>query len=209
MTKSEHDKAKIDLRYHHGDLRSALVSETAKIVAARGRQSVTIRELAKRLGVSRNAPYRHFTDKNELLCAVAEVAFYEFASVLEEARKHPGDTALQQLHKMGIAYLEFSQANGAIYKLMFSDPLISENRTPSLQQASDVVFGALLEMLKYCQQQGAINRQPEELQGMFVWSTIHGLSSILLDTNDQKIADKQQKVDSTLEMLLRGLGADV
>lgn len=209
MIKSEHDKAKIDLRYHHGDLRSALVSETAKIVAAEGRQSVTIRELAKRLGVSRNAPYRHFTDKNELLCAVAEVAFYEFANVLKEARNHSGDTALQQLYKMGIAYLEFSQANGAIYKLMFNDPLISENKTPSLQQASDATFGVLLEMLKYCQQQGVINRQSEELQAMFVWSSIHGLSSILLDTNDQKVANKQQKVASTLEMVLRGLGASI
>jgi hypothetical protein len=110
---------------------------------------------------------------------------------------------------MGIAYLEFSQTNGAIYKLMFSDTLISENRTPSLQQASDAAFGILLEMLKYCQQQGVINQEPEELQGMFVWSTIHGLSSILLDTNDQKVADKQEKVTSTLEMVLRGLGADV
>ena len=209
MTKTEHDEAKKGLSYHHGDLRSALVSETAKMVAAEGGQNVTIRELAKRLGVSRNAPYNHFTDKNELLCAVAEVKFYEFATILKEARHHSGDTALQQLHKMGTAYLEFSQANGAIYKLMFSDPLISESKPPSLQQAGEAAFGVLLEMLKYCQQQGVINRQPVELQGMFVWSTIHGLSSILLDRNDQKIADKQQKVTFTLEMISRGLGADV
>ncbi|NOR51433.1 MAG: TetR family transcriptional regulator [Gammaproteobacteria bacterium] len=196
--------------YHHGDLHSALIDETARMVAEGGTQSVTIRELAKRLEVSRNAPYRHFGDKTELLCAVAEVKLHEFAAILEAARHHPGDRPLQQLHKMGLAYLQFAQENGAIYKMMFSDPLISENKTESLQLAGDNAFGVLLQLLGDCQQQGAINNEPLELQGMFVWSTMHGLSSLLLDIHIHclPIEDQQQMVESTLEMIQRGLGAE-
>src|SRR5215467_12607566 len=74
--------------YHHGDLRAALIRAGLAILAEEGVQALTLRAAARRAGVSHNAPYRHFADKEALLAAIAEEGFIDLAARVEEARAH-------------------------------------------------------------------------------------------------------------------------
>lgn len=173
-----------------------------------GVQSVSIRELAKRADVSRNAPYRHFKDKKELLSAVAEVLFRRFSALLVEVREqNSAADLLVQLEKMGEVYLSFAVENSELYKLMFSEPTIADGKTESLKEAADLSFAVLIDGLASCQEAGLINKDPLELQGMFVWSSLHGLASILIDIQCLPVEDLQEMIHSSLIMIRRGIGA--
>lgn len=201
-------KCKSSKGYHHGDLRSELLNQAEAMIVEGGVQSVSIRELAKRADVSRNAPYRHFKDKHELLSAVAEVLFRRFSALFEDERlQNPTEDPLIQLEKMGQIYLQFAVDNSQLYKLMFSEPSIADGKIDSLKEASDLSFAILISGLERCQAAGLINRDPLELQGMFVWSSLHGLASILIDIPCLPVEDLHEMTRSSLTMIRRGIGA--
>lgn len=194
--------------YHHGDLRSVLLSEAEAMIAEGGVQSLSIRELAKRADVSRNAPYRHFKDKHELLSAVAEGLFRKFSALLEDERlQNPDEDPLVQLEKMGQIYLQFAVENSQHYKLMFNEPAIADAKAESFKEAADLSFAVLIAGLERCQTAALINKDPLELQGMFVWSSLHGLASILIDIPCLPVEDLQEMTNSSLIMIRRGIGA--
>lgn len=106
--------------YHHGSLRETLIEEGRRILLEEGPQAVTLRELARRAGVSHGAPQRHFQDRDALLDAIAAQGFEELADQLEGARA-PGtpETRLQEYAKVHVG---FAVANGPLMELMFSRP---------------------------------------------------------------------------------------
>src|SRR6266849_2149258 len=92
-------------RYHHGNLRAALIEAGLELIAEKGPLALTLREIGSRLGVSRTAAYRHFADKTELLNAIREAGFIEFGNALEQAREQAGPKFAARLTAMGKAYL--------------------------------------------------------------------------------------------------------
>ena len=106
--------------YHHGSLRQSLLNEGRRLLVEEGEPAVTLRELARRAGVSHAAPQRHFRDREELLDAIAAEGFDELTANLVQARS-PGDTR-QRLLAYARAHVAFSIANGPLVKLMFARP---------------------------------------------------------------------------------------
>src|SRR5687767_10141651 len=106
-------------QYHHGNLRSSLIEAGLKLIARKGVQSLTLREIGVQLGVSRMAAYRHFSNKADLLAAISEAGFTLFADALDDARRGAGRECASQLRAMAVAYVRFAGAYPAYYEVMF------------------------------------------------------------------------------------------
>lgn len=122
-------------KYHYGDLRSGLVEVTSEILESEGIDSLTMRLLSKRLGVSRTAAYRHFPDKTALLKAVAEDTFNKMRVYIHEKSAQQKDP-LDQFEAILYAYLEFAMKNSSRYRQMFSREVVSEPTVPELGKAA-------------------------------------------------------------------------
>lgn len=152
--------------YHHGDLRATLLAAAAELLAAGGVAAISLREVARRAGVSHNAPYRHFPDRDSLLAALAEEGFRELA---RDMRESGGLAALGQ------CYVRFALARPGCFALMFS-PALDKARHPGLQQAAT----ALYQLLAQSVQAAAPARDPQ-LATLAAWSLVHGLAQLLQD----------------------------
>lgn len=113
--------------YHHGDLKSALMSAALTALEQAGPDAVSLRDLAQSLGVSRAAPYRHFADRDALLAAVAAQGFEDLCEVYEHALAGPGD-GRQRMRQALIDYLAFARRRPGLHALMFESDFLQ--RTP-------------------------------------------------------------------------------
>jgi AcrR family transcriptional regulator len=113
--------------YHHGDLANALVEAALKLVEQGGAEAVSLRDLSQSLGVSRAAPYRHFTDRDVLLATVAARGFEDLIVLYETALASPGG-GRDRLRAVGRAFLDFATRRPGLYRLMFESDFL--NRTP-------------------------------------------------------------------------------
>jgi AcrR family transcriptional regulator len=158
--------------YHHGDLRPALLRAAADVLEKQGLEALTLRDVARRAGVSHNAPYRHFRDRDALLAATAEEGFRALAGALE------GKSG----NAMGEAYVRFALANPARFRLMFGGRLrLSEH--PGLRDASGRAYDALLQALRARQ-----DLPDPEVAAAAAWSLVHGLANLLLDGHFERAA---------------------
>lgn len=150
--------------YHHGDLRAALCLAAGKILEEKGISGLSLREAARRAGVSHNAPYRHFPDRESLLAALAEEGF----EVLTQRLGLDG-------RAMGAAYVGFALEHPQRFRLMFGGlPPIA--KYAQLQESAGRAYRALVDSLK----NNKDIRDPE-LAAAAAWSLVHGLSHLLLD----------------------------
>jgi AcrR family transcriptional regulator len=120
-------------RYHHGDLRSALVDAAIGVIAERGVRDFSMAEASRRLGVTTAAPYRHFADRDELLAAVATRGLTVFAAMLSGAA-NAVDTPEQRLAALAGAYVRFAAQQRPLFDALFSSGL-DKSRHPELQRA--------------------------------------------------------------------------
>jgi AcrR family transcriptional regulator len=167
--------------YHHGDLRRALIDTALAIVTEEGAWNFTLREVARRAGVSHAAPYNHFEDKSALLAEVAALGFQSLREALEAAAREQPRSARQALARVGAAYVRFGAEHPAHYRLMFGAELADKERYPALQEASDAAFGVLTGVLERGQASGQVRRDPVLDQALAAWSLVHGLTTLLID----------------------------
>ncbi len=157
--------------YHHGALRPALIAAAREMLANDGPGAVSLRESARRVGVSATATYRHFHDKENLLAAVAAQGFVEFAAKLATAGAH-------EFSGMGRAYLEFAIAHPGLFRLMFGPVLKEREKYPELAAAADAAFAVLLDGAKRFA--GDKDADLETIAYM-AWSCSHGLARLVID----------------------------
>jgi len=159
-------------RYHHGDLRRALVEAALELLLEGGTEALGMRELARRVGVSAAAPYRHFRDKQALIQAVAAAGFALFLESVEAAKAGlPQD---EQFGAMAEAYVQFALRYPRLYKLMFSSEL-GKFEDKDLRRAADAAYESLAV---------AAAKEDPEAPGeaaISAWAFVHGLSMLLLD----------------------------
>ena len=105
--------------YHHGNLRTALLTASLALIRKEGLHGFTLREVARRAGVSHNAPYRHFRDRSDLLAAIAEDGFNRLTTKIRAASSK-GDSHLERLRLAGIAYVQFGLDRPEEFNVMFS-----------------------------------------------------------------------------------------
>ena len=198
------------LAYHHGDLRAALIAAALDVIDEIGPRGLTIREVARRAGVSHAAPYRHFTDKNELILAVVEHGFELLDRQMQQARDAAGDDPLSQFAASGEAYLAFALDYPAYYRVMFSGDLLNTRGHEALRHTSNAAFVNMVEDIKTGQQLGVIREGDPLPQAIFIVSTVHGFVSL---ANDNRLAsfseegvDLDTLKDYVITTIFEGLG---
>jgi len=203
--------------YHHGNLRQALVQGALKLMQKDG-ESFSLRDLAKRVGVSAPALYSHFADKEELLVAVAVAGFDQLSETLQAAIGTEPDPQ-RKFVCMGQAYVKFGMDNPALYKLMFSGEELPAKRFefPELQEAGNRCFQALTGMLGEMQRSGFMRPGLPEMDGFTIWAHVHGLTSLIITgrvecmgdhVKDMPAIPMEQLVDLSLQNLLQGFRAE-
>lgn len=194
--------------YHHGDLKQALLEETARILREQGEEALSLRSLAARLGVSRTAPYNHFANKQSLLCAIAEEGFARFNTHMKAARdQHRGSDGALMTRAVVAAYLDFARRHPEYYDLMYgSEFWRSGPLTPPLKTTARRILRRDIERIKQGQARGQIAAEVDAVQFcQLSWGTLHGISRLLLDgvfTDDTSL---QKLCDSTATMLWQQL----
>lgn len=168
--------------YHHGDLPAVLLTTARELLAAGGPAGLSLREVARRAGVSHQAPYRHFPDKEALLAALAAEGFQMLArSVGRAIDRHPRD-AVEQLVAAGVAYVEQGLAEPALYRLMFG--VEASRLTPLSEQLADDsqhAFGQLQGIIERGQAAGEFRPGDPRDSAAAAWCHVHGLTSLAID----------------------------
>lgn len=159
--------------YHHGNLRASLLEAAEVVLAERGAQGLTLREVARAAGVSHAAPYHHFASLDELLAAVAERGFVALGDAMAAAVAVP-DTR-ERLLRVAQAYVDAARAAPERFRLMFGPLLARKDEHPALKQAAQRAFGHVLA--------AASAHDPSQGASLALagWSLAHGLSHLLID----------------------------
>jgi AcrR family transcriptional regulator len=162
-------------RYHHGDLRSALVDAAIGVIAERGVRSFSLAEASRRLGVTTAAPYRHFADRDELLATVAVRALSVFAAMLADAAD-VAEAPAQRLAAMAGAYVRFAAQQRPLFDTIFNSGL-DKSRYPELQRAWEPVDTLLAVVLQVCDG----DADAADALADAVEASAHGYATLLLD----------------------------
>lgn len=162
--------------YHHGHLREALLKAAIQLIAEVGPAGFTLREVARRAGVSHNAPYRHFPDREDLLAAVAAQGFRELNSAMLEAVTHHR-SSVGRLKGAGLAYVEFALRRPEHFTVMF-EAAVSKHRTPDSTEAAEHAFGTLLTLVKSCQDENRLPSVDVRQLALLAWSMVHGIAKL-------------------------------
>jgi AcrR family transcriptional regulator len=167
-------------RYHHGDLRRALVEEALRTIHTAGVEHLTLRGIGEKLGVSRTALYRHFSDKQALLAGVGREGFRMLRLALTEAWEEHGK-GREGFDAMGSAYVQFAVAHPSHYRVMFGRFLESCSKDAEFIQEATAAFQVLVDSLVEQQRSGLIRRDDPVLLARFIWSVVHGISMLVID----------------------------
>ncbi len=191
--------------YHHGDLRAALLAETAAMIAEDGVTSVTMRELSRRLGVSRSAAYRHFPDKSSLLVAVAATGFLHLQARLEKIAANDPRAGIDRVRLMGETYLRFALENPAQYRLMYGKEALERGEMPELRESADALFALLIGVIRAQQRGGGIRRGDPEALAYVAWGAMHGLASLLIERQIDPSVEVDTLIRQSTRTMLDGL----
>jgi AcrR family transcriptional regulator len=187
--------------YHHGNLRKALLKEGVKLLEEVGEARFSLRELARRVGVTANAAYRHFANKEALLMGLAAEGFQLFGSSQASAwQKADGDVA-EKFLATGGNYVRFARRHPALFRLMFGR-FAAEHRSDTLDSASKTAFDML--------QQGVAaavglpaSSGAARLAAYNAWAVVHGFSHLILDGQIRETTtDVEKMVESALRQWL-------
>lgn len=187
-----------------GDLREACVREALAIIAKGGIDKLSLRDVARRLGVSHQAPYKHFPSREHILAEVVGRAYAGFAAHLEQ-RPRDADPYVD-LGNLGRSYLDYARKHPLHYQLMFGTPLPDPAEHPEMMAKAEHAFATLRD---------AIARLPgrppdanDDLDALFTWAVVHGLASILQTRATQQLGIGKAKIaEATAHTLGRIAGA--
>lgn len=196
-------------RYHHGNLRQALVEAALTLVQEEGAAALTLRAAARLAGVTQAAPYRHFADKDALLAAVAEEGFRAMEAAMRRALEEAGDDALARFRALGHAYIAFARSHASHLRVMFGRELADRSAHASLRQAAQATFRLLVDAIADCQRVGLVRADDPEELAVSAWSMVHGFSTLLLDGQLEMVRDRTPEAlaDAVARDLFLGLGA--
>ena len=163
--------------YHHGNLRTALLEQAELTVRERGVEELSLRGLAREVGVSHGAPRRHFADRQALLDALAEAGFARLGAELRAAADGAGDDFEARIRATATAYVRFATRDAALLELMFT----GKHGDPSgaLEEAAHRSLSVLLELIEQGQQQGALEGGDPERVGLVLFATVQGIATLL------------------------------
>jgi AcrR family transcriptional regulator len=194
-------------KYHHGDLRNVLIAIATELLAEEGTQGLSLRKIAQKAGVSHNAPYMHFGDKEAVLAAIAAEGFRLLAIAVESAIATAAKGTREQLIAVSTAYVNFAIDRPHHLQVMFYpyDPA----KYPEAISASQASLNRLLELVRTGQENRTlIAGNPQEMTKT-IWAMVHGIATISIAYKTNILLADDATIDGTVAIfvnfLLNGL----
>jgi AcrR family transcriptional regulator len=186
MRKSAAKRVRRKARYHHGELREALIRATRQLVEQRGAENFTLADACRVAGVTTAAPYRHFRGKQEILEEIVSRGFEELGIRTTAILAEKGEGTLEGIVAMGQAYVAFAVEETAVFRLMFG-------QQPSLKNAEHVLGAAhacftklINQVALYCDR-NKVGGEAQQI-ALRLWTFVHGAASLLIDQDYDAIA---------------------
>ncbi len=163
--------------YHHLELKQTLLDAAVVLIAEVCPRAFTLREVARRAGVSHNAPYRHFQDKDDLLAAVAAQGFDRLTESMRKAMRK-GRTAAERLRWAGRGYVQFALRWPQHIFVMFDAP--ASETQPEYAEAAQRAFQTLLDAIRAVQAEGGLPKGDPHAYAVVAWAAVHGLAKLAI-----------------------------
>lgn len=186
-----------------GDLREACVKEALAIIAKGGIDSLSLRDVARRLGVSHQAPYKHFPSRDHILAEVVGRAYATFAAHL--AKRPTSEDPYEDLGLLGRAYLDYARKHPLHYQLMFGTPLPDPAEHPEMMKQAEHAFATLRDAI--AKLPGRAQGADVELDALYAWSVVHGLASILQTRATQQLGIRKATIAEATAHTLGKIGS--
>lgn len=187
--------------YHHGDLPQQAQELALEILREHGDAAISLRALAKQIGVSAPALYRHFVDRESLL---AELAVTGFEALRERLLAVDQNKPRQALIDIGLVYVSFAQDEPNLYRLMFGGRVLPKGIHPRLDTAGKGAFQVLEDTIARAQQAGYVKPIPLTLMTAAAWSLVHGLSQLTIDGHLPATKAEPHLTEGVVTLLLDG-----
>lgn len=165
--------------YHHGDLKNALQAAASAMLASRGPQAISLREISQAAGVSHAAAYRHYPDKEALLADLAEAGFRDLVEINRRVAARTRNGPVARLQACGRAYVEFGVSRPHLLQLMFGGIIVDWQAHPGLADAARQLADSLAAVVIEGQARGEL--RPGEVGDLTLaaWSMVHGLALLI------------------------------
>ncbi len=197
------------VKYHHGDLRNTLLAIATELLAEDGVHALSLRKMAKRAGVSHNAPYMHFADKEAVLAAIAEEGFRLLTIDVDSAISQASANTRQKLIAASQAYVSFALDHPNHLQVMFRP--VDVAKYPNLLKVSQASLNRLFELVESGQECGELAAADTHEMTKAIWAMVHGVSAISVAYNTTILLSEKASVEDTVStfvtFLLDGLSA--
>jgi AcrR family transcriptional regulator len=173
-------------RYHHGELREALIAATRRLVEERGAENFTLADACRVAGVTTAAPYRHFQGKQEILAEIASRGFDELKTRSMAVVAEKGEGTLEGIIALGQSYVAFAVSETAVFRLMFGQEPSLKKAKPVVGTGQDCFVHVINQVALYCKR----NKVPGDAQeiALRLWTFVHGAASLLIDQDYDSVA---------------------
>jgi AcrR family transcriptional regulator len=195
--------------YHHGDVPQALMDAALSRIKQDGVEKLSLRAIARDIGVSQSAPYRHFKDKNALLAQLACDGFYQLANCKEKSEL--GENPLENLITIGLAYFDYAVNHPQHYMLMFGSKIEQRHEQDGLKEAGEAAFGVICAEIQNGVDSGLLIAHDPYILAKSFWAKLHGLSSLAIDGFFDKIGEDSGEAEfaaflqTQIKLSIRGL----
>ncbi|MCG8391666.1 MAG: TetR/AcrR family transcriptional regulator [Pseudomonadales bacterium] len=187
--------------YHHGDLSQQARQQALTVLREQGDSAISLRALARQIGVSAPALYRHFADRESLL---AELAIHGFQTLRQRLLQVTQTPPRQALIGIGLAYVSFAQDDPNLYRLMFGGRVLPRGAHPRLDDAGQAAFQVLEDTVERARRCGYLRPLPLSLMTATAWSLVHGLSQLTIDGHLPGTDAEPRLAEGITSLLLEG-----